>query len=380
MYAQQAAVLCDLTVPPPAIDDSFPHVKLLEQLSESDAKLVKQFLASRTVGTSDCSKPQSSDLSVDIPEYRTDLREALLLLASLKQSKIVLDELLSSSANTESDIIGWDAEVERTEQIKELLNPQLSTLEDPARTRVLKRKLAVRRKKRNWQKRRNLRLAEDRKKLLEDREKRQQEIAAWETEWRNRLEQEQVAREELAAKSAILADVRWRKARAKRYLRRFEKTIQLHDQRTVTEETVGGNTDGGNIPEERFQRSIGCLIDEWKKKLSDCVKEEKRLKDELARRSTGNESRRRENRWRKALFGDASASLNRIDRNPVDEFVAVRRTWDAYALPNKPDQPQLVSQGSAVPFGWIKPPEDSLPEWLSYRVNREAKRALNTAS
>uniref|UniRef100_A0A2M4AMI4 Putative programmed cell death protein n=1 Tax=Anopheles triannulatus TaxID=58253 RepID=A0A2M4AMI4_9DIPT len=379
MYAQQATVLCDLTVPPPAIDDSFPHVKLLEQLSEADAQLVEQFLDSRTVGSSDCSKSRPSEPSVDIPEYRSDLREALLLLASLKQSKIVLDELLTSSPDTESDAIGWNMETERTEQIKELLSAKLSTLEDPARTRVLKRKLAVRRKKRNWQKRRNLRLAEDRKKLLADREKRQQEIAAWEAEWRKRLEQEQAAREELAAKSAILADVRWRKARAKRYLRRFEKTIQLHDQRTMIDETDGANTDGGNIPEERFQRSIGSLIDEWKKKLSDCVKEEKRLKDELARRSTGNESRRRENRWRKALFGDASASLNRIGRNPLDEFVKVRRAWDVYALPNNTDQPHPVSQGSAVPFGWVKPPDDPLPEWLSYRVNREAKRAISIA-
>uniref|UniRef100_A0A2M4BRH0 Putative programmed cell death protein n=1 Tax=Anopheles marajoara TaxID=58244 RepID=A0A2M4BRH0_9DIPT len=376
MYAQQAAVLCDLTVPPPAIDDSFPHVKLLEQLSEADAQLVEQFLASRTVGSNDCSKPQPLDPSVDIPEYRSDLRESLLLLASLKQSTIVLDELQTSSPDT----VVWNTEVERTEHIKELFSAKLSTLEDPARMRRLKRKLTMRRKKRSWQKRRNLRLVEDRKKLLADREKRQQEIVAWETEWSNRLKLEQAAREELAAKSAILADVRWRKARAKRYLRRFEKTIQLHDQRTVTEETEGANTDGGNIPEERFQRSIGCLIDEWKKKLSDCVKEEKRLKDELARRSTGNESRRRENRWRKALFGDASASLNRIDRNPLDEFVAVRRAWDAYALPNNTlDQPRLVSQGSGVPFGWVKPPEDPLPEWLSYRVNQEAKRTVSTA-
>uniref|UniRef100_T1DNV3 Putative programmed cell death protein n=1 Tax=Anopheles aquasalis TaxID=42839 RepID=T1DNV3_ANOAQ len=376
MYAHQAAVLCDLTVPPPAIDDSFPHVKLLEQLSVADARQVEQFLASRDDATSDCSKPQPSDPSVDIPEYRSDLHEALVLLASLKQSKIVLDDLLTSSPDT----IEWNTEVERTEQIKELLSAKLFTLEDPIRTRALKRKLAVRRKKRNWQKRRNLRLAEDRKKLLEDREKRQQEIVAWETEWRNRLKQEQAAREELATKSAILADVRWRKARAKRYLRRFEKTIQLHDQRTVTVETEGANTDGGNIPEERFQRSIGCLIDEWKKKLNECVKEEKRLKDELARRSTGNESRRRENRWRKALFGDASASLNRIDRNPLDEFVAVRRAWDVYALPpDNTDQSRPVSQGSAVPFGWVKPPDDPLPEWLSYRVNRETKRTISTA-
>ncbi|XP_050085832.1 uncharacterized protein LOC126571391 [Anopheles aquasalis] len=376
MYAHQAAVLCDLTVPPPAIDDSFPHVKLLEQLSVADARQVEQFLASRDDATSDCSKPQPSDPSVDIPEYRSDLHEALVLLASLKQSKIVLDDLLTSSPDT----IEWNTEVERTEQISELLSAKLFTLEDPIRTRALKRKLAVRRKKRNWQKRRNLRLAEDRKKLLEDREKRQQEIVAWETEWRNRLKQEQAAREELATKSAILADVRWRKARAKRYLRRFEKTIQLHDQRTVTVETEGANTDGGNIPEERFQRSIGCLIDEWKKKLNECVKEEKRLKDELARRSTGNESRRRENRWRKALFGDASASLNRIDRNPLDEFVAVRRAWDVYALqPDNTDQSRPVSQGSAVPFGWVKPPDDPLPEWLSYRVNRETKRTISTA-
>uniref|UniRef100_A0A2M4CVC9 Putative programmed cell death protein n=1 Tax=Anopheles darlingi TaxID=43151 RepID=A0A2M4CVC9_ANODA len=376
MYAQQAAVLCDLTVPPPAIDDSFPHVKLLEQLSAADAQIVQQFLASRTGTSNDCSKSQPLDPLVDIPEYRSDLHEALLLLSSLKQSKIVLNELLSSSSDTD----GWNTEMERTEQIKELLSAKLAILEDPTRIRMLKRKLAVRRKKRNWQKRRNLRLAEDHKKLLVDREKRQQEIAAWETEWRHRLKQEQTAREELAAKSAILADVRWRKARAKRYLRRFEKTIQLHEQRTVTEETDGANADGGNIPEERFQRSIGCLIDQWKKKLSDCVKEEKRLKDELARRSTGNESRRRENRWRKVLFGDASASLNRIGRNPWDEFVEVRHAWDAFAMPNNTDQPRPVTQGSAVPSGWVKPSDDPLPEWLSYRVNRDHKRAVSNVN
>ncbi|XP_058117919.1 programmed cell death protein 7-like [Anopheles ziemanni] len=367
MFPQHSGFPFDLTKPPPPIDDSFPHPTLLEQLRLSDELLVEEFVSSHTQNRSISVNAFKSNPSINIATYRTEVRKVLHALKALKHSKLVLEELQKTPVD-ENDT-RWSDEVERIEHLKNGLDSKLKELEDLATVTSVANKLVVRRKKRAWKKRRNARLKKAREKQQTDRLRRLEEISRWETEWKARLEKERTAREELQAKTLILADVRRRKARAKRYLGRFEKTIQLHQQRQG--ETLA--RDPVDDTRERFRRNVDALIAEWKIKLTDCIKEERLLKDELARRSAGNESRRRDNRWRKALFGDAAAAIGGRRTDGYD-LLGVRWTWDSYAVPIDPTGVSTESKpGYPVPTGWVFPSEHPLPDWAIYREPTKSK-------
>ncbi|XP_035893070.1 programmed cell death protein 7 isoform X1 [Anopheles stephensi] len=352
------------SMPPPPIDDSFPHPTLLEQTRVTDAHRVQQFLTATKAGIDQHDgKACRSIVPVNISTYRAELCEALNVLENLKHSKLVLDDLLQEAESGET----WNEELNRAGQLKEVLGKMLEALENVKRKQSLHRKLSARRKKRAWLKRRNQRLHANRLAEQTARTQRSQEIANWEAEWKDRLTQERVAREEQQMKTLILTDVRRRKARAKRMLARFEKSLHLHQQRQNVS-TV--NTQ----PEVRFDARMYALIAEWRGKVDECVKEEKRLKDILNRQSTGNVSRRRENRWRKVLFGTAAIG-GMFGRQSKDwwwqELVAVRRAWDKFSLPADPNHPFHL-QGTVNT--WNVPPEKPSPEWEVYRETSKIKR------
>uniref|UniRef100_A0A182JUI1 Uncharacterized protein n=1 Tax=Anopheles christyi TaxID=43041 RepID=A0A182JUI1_9DIPT len=343
----------DVTRPPPQIDDSFPHPTLLERLRLTDEQSVQHFLTSfpraNTPGVRDT---RSSPIAINISTYREELGEALRVLQTLKNSKLVLEEL-------DQDDPQWKEEVERTDQLKSILLNTLEALEDIKRKELLKRKLIIRQKKRAWQKRRNERLKTNRTAQQASREERLREIANWEAEWKDRLNQERIAREELQMKTIILTDVRRRKARAKRVLNRFEKSDRLRQQKQSTKFT-------DPELEESFRKRMDTLVTEWKSKLNECVKEERKLKEELSRQTAGNAGRRKENRWRKVLFGTAVQGTWPAGHQRQDdwwhELVSVRRAWDKFCLPFDSN-----NGGSVAPSNWILPPEHPLPEWAVYR-------------
>uniref|UniRef100_A0AAG5CTJ1 Programmed cell death protein n=1 Tax=Anopheles atroparvus TaxID=41427 RepID=A0AAG5CTJ1_ANOAO len=382
MFAPFDTDLCiDITKPPPPVDDSFPHSKLLEQLRQSDEILVQEFMSSRTLKPSISRKTTEPLASVDITAYRAELCDVLKALEELKHSKLMLEKLHNSP--DENDARCSD-EVERTGQVKKALSDQLNALENEERLSALTHKLAVRKKKRAWQKRRNERLKNAKEVQRAERALRLEEIVRWESEWKTRLAKEQATREELQAKTLVLADVRRRKARAKRYLSRFEKTIRLHQHRQSAskEKHPMEETCPEEVTGERFRKNVDTLIGEWKSKLAECNREERRLKDELARRFAGNEGRRRENRWRKALFGDAAALING-GRGTTDRYdiIETRWSWDAYALPASLTEGSTEGvpseKGYTVPTGWIFPPENPLPEWAIYREPTKIKSEKN---
>lgn len=343
----------DVSKPPPLIDDSFPHPTLLEQLRVTDAQRVQQFLS--TTGDVDDSKDHRSIIPVNISTYREELCEALNVLENLKHSQLVLDKLLQEE---ESDT-RWNEELERTEQLKTVLRDILEPLDDVECKQSLHQKLIARRKKRAWQKRRNKRLQADRAAEQAVRTQRLQEIATWEAECKERLNRERVERDELQMKTLILTDVRRKKARAKRMLTRFEKSVHLYQQRQSVP-TI--NVSQG----ERFVTRMHALIAEWKGKVGECVKEEKRLKDELNRQSTGNVNRRRENRWRKVLFGTAALGgiFGNQSKHWWQELIAVRRSWDKFSLPAVTNDRPL--EKGIVNGTWIVPPEQPSAEWKVY--------------
>lgn len=352
MFAHQLHGM-DVSKPPPSIDDSFPHPTLLEQLRVTDAQRVQQFLSTTAGG--DDGKTHRSIIPVNISTYREELCEALNVLETLKQSKLVLDKLLQED---ESDA-RWNEELDRTEQLKSVLRDILKPLENVERKQSLHQKLTARSKKRAWLKRRNKRLQADRTAEHAARTQRLQAIAAWEAEWKDRLNQERVAREELQMKTLILTDVRRKKARAKRMLTRFEKSAHLYQQRQCVQ-----TTNVSTQAEERFVARMHALIAEWKGKVGECVKEEKRLKDELTRQSTGNVNRRRENRWRKVLFGTAAIGgfFGSQSAHWWQELLAVRRGWDKFSMPANADH--QIEKG--IVNTWIVPPEQPSPEWQVY--------------
>uniref|UniRef100_A0A182W025 Programmed cell death protein 7 n=1 Tax=Anopheles minimus TaxID=112268 RepID=A0A182W025_9DIPT len=366
MFAHQPFQL-DTTKPPPPIDNSFPHPTLLEQLRVTDVQRVQQFLTtiiSRNVPTD--RKARSSTIPINISTYRTELCEALHVLENLKHSALVLDDLLLREDESDPR---WKEELNRAEQLQNALLGVLEPLENVECKQRLMDKLAKRNKKRAWQKRRNKRLQIDRKAEEATRTQRLEEKAAWEAEWKERLAQQRAAREELLMKTIVLTDVRRRKARAKRVLTRFEKAVQLQQQRKHAPTTSTYS------PEERFVTKMDALITEWKGKLGECVKEEKRLKAELNRQSTGNVSRRRENRWRKVLFGSAALSAVTGQHRSKDdwwqELITARRAWDQFSIPSNGDQ---LEGNSVAPTTWIMPPEQPLPEWVVYREKKTTKR------
>lgn len=382
MFAYQLNLPFDITKPPPPIEDSFPHPKLLEQLRQSDEALVQQFLSTRKDTSSDSCKKPTDKVPVNITTYRSELREALLVLEGLKHSKMILENLRNTQHDSDSR---WSDELDRTEELQCVLHSKLEALENVKIAASLTRKLAVRKKKRAWQKRRIQSLRIEYENRLEDRKRRMEDIFRWEIEWKDRLEKEQAVRDELQAKTLVLADVRRRKARAKRYVNRFEKTIQLYEQR---HSAAKDSTQGGSSMEatgERFRRDVDALNSEWKSKLCECIKEEKRLKDELARRSAGNESRRRDNRWRKALFGDAAAlARGRAKVVECDDMIKIRWAWDAYTCSIDDAEDAAPHNGSEkgypVPTGWIFPPEYPSNEWAIFREAIKNKSGRTAAT
>uniref|UniRef100_A0A182QTV8 Programmed cell death protein 7 n=1 Tax=Anopheles farauti TaxID=69004 RepID=A0A182QTV8_9DIPT len=368
--------------PPPLIDDSFPHPTLLEQLRIFDEQIVHQFLSKFIVENVPAKSKCSSD-ALDISFHRHNLHEALQILENLKHSKHIMDELLK--ANDEHDT-KWQNELERTEHLKAKLLSLLEPFEDEQIMKKLSLKLAVRRKKRAWQKRRNERLKNQRKTDEAARQQRLREISSWEDEWKEKLKQERIARTELQTKTAVLNDVRRRKARAKRFLTRFEKSLFLYRQRHFADATP--TTEPQTL--ERFEKKMHSLIAEWRGKLNECVREEKNLKDELNRQSAVNEGRRRENRWRKALFGTAAATGgqrigNRSQEDCWHELVTVRSAWDQFSV-----APVVASKGnnsasgtsSVAPATWIMPPDQPQPEWAMYREPKKIKtrKPIDTTS
>lgn len=358
----------DITKPPPPVDDSFPHPKLLEQLRLADECLVRHFLSTLAAkNASDGGRARSTIAPMVIPAYRQELCTALEVLKNLEHSHMVLKALsqAENSLNTE-----WNDELARTEQLQGMLLSMLDRLEDTDRMHHLTNKLANRRKKRAWQKRRNARLRENQAAEQAARVQRLLEISMWETHWKERLEQERIARKDSETQALILNNVRRRKAKAKRFLQRFEKTLQLYQQRYDAKE----EGDDHRI-EHKFRSKITSLITQWKEKLDLCIKEEKHLKDALARRSVGNECRRRQNRWRKALFGSAAmAKLSSSDRSKKDRWrniFATRWAWDQFAVPTGED---LHGCSSVVPSAWNLPPEFPTAEWAVYQEVEKTKK------
>lgn len=339
----------------PFFDPSRPPPSLWNVDSSTDQRYIQNFLNGRYLLTKEAFLESKTSSIISIGCLKTRLTDLVREIEELKTKKETLEKEIELQPASE-----WKLNVERLKQFQTSIDNKLLELNNPETNIQLKRKLHARRKKRAWEKRRNFRLKVEREHKVRYREQLHTQIDQWQQEQRKLVEAEKQIQQQLDFASHFLADVHRRKAACKRYLAKFEKMKEMKSQRQTN---ALHDTDDKRIDEE-----ISQLTKTWASKLSECIKEEKRLKDVLARRSTANFQRRVENQWNRLLFGDTIPKkfehpLLVADRDR-DALIETRWAWDACLVDEGVDQ----DGASVMPMGWVLPPKHPLPEWAKYNV------------
>lgn len=324
--------------PPPVAPQN-----LWSNQSSLDQSFVQRFLSTRSGR-----KAASKVASASINELRHNIIDLVSELDLLNTKKATLEKEIRLQPDSD-----WRVGIEQLEQLQKSINAKLQQLSDPTLNEQLQRKLKARQKKRSWQKRRNAQLKDQKDTQKLNREQLHEKIDQWQAEQRKLLEKDKLAQQQLDFASNFLADVHRRKAACKRYLAKFER---VHETRR--RHRPGDDDDDDACLAERTKK--------WTAKLAECVREEKRLKDVLARRSAANYQRRVENEWNRTLFGEVIPKkfehpLLAADRDR-DVLVQTRSDWDACLVDGD------VDDASAIPLGWVLPPKDAAPEWAEYLV------------
>lgn len=321
--------------------------------SSLDQSFVQHFLSTRRLQPEPRVVASTSTASASISELKRKLTDLVRVIDLLKTKKAALEKELQSKPESGC----WHAGIEELEQLRWNISEKLLQLRDPALNEQLRRKLGARRKKRTWQKRRNARLKEQKETQRKNREQLHEKIDQWQREQRKLLEKEKEAQKELDYASHFLADIHREKAICKRYLAKFEKFHESRRRHNLKDDKA----DDANIAE---------LTKKWTSKLTECIREEKRLKDVLARRSAANFQRRVENEWNRTLFGDVIPKkfehpLLKAERD-WEVLVQTRRDWDACLVEDSENDRE---DASAIPLGWVLPPKEPAPEWAQYLMD-----------
>ncbi|XP_065076733.1 programmed cell death protein 7 [Ochlerotatus camptorhynchus] len=324
----------DPTRPPPAFPP--PTVRIIDPFCDQD--IVQEFLSTKRRSTSSTAKAKQQPSAASISKLRSELVDLMKEVERLKTQKETLEKEIESQPDSQ-----WQASFAQLEQTQQSIASKLTRLNDSELRSQLAKKLHARRKKREWQKRWSSRLKQEKAEAMQNRTKLHEQIDQWQREQWKLVEKEKQAQHELDFTSHFLADVHRRKAACKRYLAKFEK---MKDRE----------------PSAEFSE----LTRSWTARLSECVKEEIRLKDVLARRSAANYQRRVENEWTKALFGDTIPKkfehpLLGADRSR-GVLIETRQAWDACLVEVDDDE------ASAIPLGWVLPPANPTADWAKYQM------------
>lgn len=324
----------DPTRPPPPSQDSL------------DQSFIQRFLSTRPERRAATNTVTAASIS-ELKQTLTDLVGEVELL---KSKKATLEKEIHLQPDT-----NWHTSVGQLEQLLLDIAEKLRQLRDPALSELLRRKLCARQKKRAWQKRRNVRLKAEKDVQRRNRDALHERIDQWQREERKLLEKERQILQELEYASHFLADIHREKAICKRFLGKF---AQVHESRRR------------HHVADQDQEEMAELTKKWSTKLADCIREEKRLKDVLARRSAANYQRRVENEWNRTLFGDVIPKrfehpLLAAERDR-QVLIQTRRDWDVCLVG---DGCEDYGDASAIPLGWVLPPRDPAPEWAQYLMD-----------
>ncbi|XP_058445798.1 programmed cell death protein 7 [Malaya genurostris] len=331
--------------PPPAPTSNCGALPLVDQT------FVQTFLAAR--GRIDES-PEKKRLP-SISELKVRMAGFVQQINSLKLEKAKIEKEVNLLSETE-----WNVSVSRIHQLQESIETTSLELADSEMLKHFKQKLHARRKKRAWEKRKKAQLKRKKLEQLTNRKLLDDKIAEWQREQRALLDKEKLIQQQLDYASNFLADVHRRKAACKRHLAKFDK---MKKQRRL-----GDSHQSIDDLDKQFDTKLTELTNVWTAKLADCIKEEKRLKDVLARRSAVNFQRRVENEWNRVLFGDTIPKkfehpLLEADRDP-EVLIRTRWAWDACLVGENDDD----DEASSIPIGWVLPPLEPQPEWTEYRA------------
>ncbi|XP_058824316.1 programmed cell death protein 7-like [Topomyia yanbarensis] len=315
-----------------------------------DQKFVQTFLTNKH------QIKQKRRPSASISELKTKITSLVSENENLKIEKERLENEMNSLPEME-----WNAAVDRMQHIQKSVEKIAQELDDSKMLEQFKQKLHARRKKRAWEKRRNARLKQQKQEQLANRKQLHERIAEWQQDQRALLDEEKLAQQQLDYAGNFLADVHRRKGACKRHLAKFDKMIkQRHSE---------GLSNVKDDSDKKFEAELSELTKIWNAKLADCIKEEKRLKDVLARRSAANFQRRVENEWNRTLLGDTIPKkfehpLLEADRDR-DALIRTRWAWDVCLVG---DADEDSDDASSIPLGWVLPPLDPAPEWAEYRA------------
>lgn len=326
----------DPSRPPPVVPP--PNKTALDQ------SFVQHFLSTRTAR-----RVVTKTASASISELSLNFVDLVSEIDLLKTKKATLEKEMHLQPDS-----SWQSNIEQLEQLQQNISDKLQQLSDPGLNEQLRRKLRARQKKRSWQKRRNAQLNIQKNAQRKNRDQLHERIDQWQCEQRKLLEEEKLVQQQLDFASHFLADVHRRKATCKRYLAKFEKVRESRRR---------------HQPEEDDDTDLTELTQKWTAKLAECIREEKRLKDVLARRSASNYQRRVENEWNRELFGDVIPKkfehpLLAAERDR-QVLVQTRWIWDACLVGEGDD---AGSDASAIPLGWVLPPKEPAPEWAQYQT------------
>lgn len=319
------------------------------QSSSLDQSFVQHFLSTRQRRSE--RKNTSTFASASIGELKHKLTDLVRVIDLLKTKKVTLEKELQLVEPKSGG--RWHAGIDELEQLRHNISEKLLRLRDPELSEQLRRKLGARRKKRAWQKRRNARLKEQKEAQRKNREQLHEKIDQWQREQRKLIEKDRKAQKELDYAGHFLADIHREKAICKRHLAKFEK---VHESRRRY----------NRRDNKEHNADMVELTKKWTTKLAECIREEKRLKDVLARRSAANYQRRVENEWNRTLFGDV------IPKKFEHPLLMAERDWEVLVQTRRDWDACLVEDGEdalAIPLGWVLPPKEPAPEWAQYLMD-----------
>lgn len=321
----------------PFFDPSRPPPPVAPPPNQStlDQSFVQHFLSTRTAR-----RVASQNASASISELRQKITDLVSELDLLKTKKATLEKEMHLQPAS-----SWQSNIEQLAQLQQNIREKLLQLSDPLLNDQVSRKLRLRKKKRAWQARRNARLKDQKDAQRSNRDHLHERINAWQRDQRKLLEEEKLAQQQLDFANHFLADIQRRKAACRRYLAKFEMVRESRRR----------------YQHEGDDADLTELNKKWTTKLEQCIREEKRLKDVLARRSDANYRRRVENEWNRALFGDVIP--NKFEHLLLDRDVLVRTRWQWDACLVEDD----CADASTIPLGWVLPPKDPAPEWSQYQ-------------
>ncbi|RZC42296.1 hypothetical protein BDFB_004793 [Asbolus verrucosus] len=243
-------------------------------------------------------------------------------------------------------------------------NPTLSSLKGMVKKRLKKRLNQKKRKK-------------NRQEWLKNKREKQKELHKNIDRWleNKKEEAERLKMEEKMKKDAdcVLYEVTKKKSEARKQLSLISALVKL---RTVRDNMA---TQRGEKPSLEDRKAFGLvtekLIRMWENSFQSYCKEEQCLRVMLEHNATMDtkaainaKQTRVVEEWENLIFGPRENynnptywALTSAERD-METFIAIRRSWDTFLAGSN-------ANGSAIPIGWVIPPNNPSENWAPYIKN-----------